>query len=89
MNDPDLMVAYFNTQAEGAFPNGAIVVKRNSQPDDGTPDGTRGNVIGSIDVTHMKKPARFAYCVLWTYAPVPVFIADTNNDGTIRLEMAK
>jgi hypothetical protein len=79
--------AYYTTrQAPGAWPNGATVAKANSQPDDATPDGTHGTIIGSIDV-RKKGPATFAYFLHWATAPgVPVFCADTNNDGSPRLE---
>lgn len=81
------------TQAPGAWPNGTIVQKVNSQPDDGTPNGTLGTVTGSLDVSKSAAkeglPARFAYFVDWRTTPgVPVFCVDTNNDGTPRLELA-
>lgn len=74
-------------QAEGAWPNGSAVVKANSQPDDGTPDGTHGEIIGSMDVHPLGRPARFIYFVKWPDVSVPVLCADTNNDGTPRLEL--
>lgn len=75
------------SEAPGAWRNGTVVAKANSQPDDGTPDGTRGIVLGSIDVRE-KGPATFAYFVEWSNRPgLPVFTADTNNDGTPRLEL--
>lgn len=77
----------FHGQAEGAWPNGTTVAKANSQPDDGTPDGTLGRIIGSIDVSTAPGPARFGYFVAWTTHPrLPVFTVDTNNDGSARLE---
>lgn len=79
-----------DNQAPGAWPNGSTVRKLNSQPTDGTPDGTAGRVYGSIDARAAmpKAPARFCYFVVWANRPgVPVFVADTNNDGTPRLEL--
>lgn len=74
------------SEAPGAWRNGTTVAKVNSQPDDGTPDGTLGKVLGSIDVS-AKGPAKFAYFIEWAIRPgLPVFTADTNNDGTARLE---
>jgi hypothetical protein len=80
---------FTDRQAEGAWPNGATVRKVNSQPGDGTQDGTPGIIVGSIDVSELKKGAAFAYFVRWTTRPgfPPVFCADTNNDGTPRLEL--
>lgn len=76
-------------EAPGAWRNGTPVVKANSQPDDGTFDGTPGVVLGSIDVSNQGKPGRFAYFIEWADKPgLPVFCVDTNNDGTPRLELA-
>lgn len=84
-----VMIAVITSQAKGAWPNDSTVRKVNSQPDDGTPDGTLGVVIGSVDVSEMKLPARFAYCVHWDGALVPIMCVDMNNDGTPRLELRK
>jgi hypothetical protein len=80
---------FVDTQAPGAWPNKATVRKVNSQPDDGTPDGTLGVIVGSIDVRELGKPAAFAYFVCWANRPgiPPIFCADTNRDGTPRLEL--
>lgn len=76
-----------NAQAPGAWPNDTVVYKINSQPNDVTPDGARGVVIGSIDVRDQRKAASFAYFVKWDHTPnVPVAVVDVNNDGTPRLE---
>lgn len=39
---------YVVSQAEGAIPNGEIIIKTNSMEGDATPDGTPGKVIGSL-----------------------------------------
>jgi len=81
---------YTKQQADGAWPNGARVYKVNSQPDDATPDGTGGTILGSVDVRDMKKAATFAYFVIWDDKPgLPIGVADTNNDGSPRLERAQ
>lgn len=76
------------TQADGAWPNGATVFKRNSQSDDRTPNGTCGTIIGSIDVRELQKTAAYGYFIKWPDFPAPMFCMDTNNDGTVRLELA-
>ena len=83
-------VIFTREQAPGAWPNGTVVRKANSQPDDGTPDGTQGIVIGSIAIMEPKVgPSQFAYFLYWKNRPtLPVFCADTNNDGTPRLVKA-
>jgi hypothetical protein len=74
-------------EAEGAWPNGATVRKANSQPDDATPNGALGTILGSADVRSQGKPAAYVYCVVWDDKPgLPVMCSDTNNDGTPRLE---
>lgn len=78
----------YTGQAAGAWLNGATVRKANSQPTDATADGTEGVLMGSIDVRGDKGPASFAYFLIWANRPgVPVFCADTNNDGSPRLEL--
>lgn len=75
-------------EAPGAWPNGTRVLKANSQPTDGTPNGTEGRIVGSVDVSNQGLPARFAYFVIWATRPeLPVLCVDTNNDGTPRLEL--
>lgn len=74
-------------QAPGAWLNGSTVRKINSRPDDGTPDGTPGVVLGSLDVREQGKPAAYAYWIEWANRPgLPVACIDTNDDGTPRLE---
>lgn len=87
MTPDEIAILAVTNHADGAWPNNATVRKVNSQPDDANPDGTLGKIMGSIDVRHLKKAATYAYFVVWpATAPVPVFVADTNNDGTPRLE---
>lgn len=40
--------AFTRAQADGAIPNGTRVVKVNSEPGDGNPDGETGIVLGSF-----------------------------------------
>lgn len=75
-------------QAPGAWPNDATVRKVNSRPGDATPDGTRGLILGSVDMREFKLPARFGYFLEWDNLPgIPVFCADTNDDGSPRLTL--
>jgi hypothetical protein len=79
---------YTTAQADGAWPNGATVSKVNSEPGDGTPDGTCGTIIGSVDARPAGATATYAYFVMWENRPgTPVFIADTTNDGRPRLKL--
>lgn len=80
-----LQVGYLEGEAPGAWPLGSTVRKVNSQPGDGTPDGTLGTILSSFDVSAQVKAATYAYFVFWA-GGVPVFVADTNPDGTPRLE---
>lgn len=75
--------AYTSEQAEGAIPNGTLVAKRASEPGDGTPDGTHGTVLGSIDGMAFdpemcrRLDARFMYWVEWSISPrVAVAVVD-------------
>jgi hypothetical protein len=43
-----IMGALSRNEADGALPNGTAIVKTNSEDGDGTPDGTRGVVLGSL-----------------------------------------
>ncbi len=43
-----MVLALLTGQAPGAIPNGAGVIKQNSESEDGHPDGTRGVVVSSL-----------------------------------------
>lgn len=69
---------YISLEAPGAFPNGTEVIKVNSEPGDGHPDGTEGVVIGSIGPQYMEKFGRdmLAYFVEWNGTPMPIGTVD-------------
>lgn len=48
VDEPGWYGSFTRDQAEGALPNGTSIVKANSQPQDATPDGMRGTILGSI-----------------------------------------
>ncbi len=59
-------------EAPGALPNGTLVEKINTEPDDQHPDGALAHVIGSAG----SKEHGFVYCVAWEDFPgLPVWIA--------------
>jgi len=70
---------YSSAEAEGAMPNGTLVEKQNSEPEDGHPDGERGKIVGSMGP--LEEPVlgcRYGYFVMWEENPeVPVFIMET------------
>lgn len=85
-----LGVMFVTTEAGGAWPNGSTVAKVNSQPDNATENGALATILGSIDVRDQGGPARFAYFLEWASRPgLPIFVVDTNNDGTPRLKLAE
>lgn len=49
-------------QADGAIPNGTLVIKTNSQPNDTTPDGVEGKILGSM----FHASVGYFYFVEWT-----------------------
>jgi hypothetical protein len=62
--------AFTRETAPGAIKSGTRVVKQNSEPGDGHPDGTPGVVLGSMPVDEPSKPnIRILYFVEW--APKP------------------
>jgi hypothetical protein len=76
------------SQAPGSWAIGATVRKVNGRPNDRHPDGTLGRICGSLDVREARKAAAYLYCVIWPDDPdKPVFVADTHDDGTPRLEL--
>ena len=46
--EPGWAGAFTRDTADGALPNGSLVVKTNSEQGDGEPDGTPGVVLGSV-----------------------------------------
>lgn len=66
-------------QAEGAMPNGTQVEKQNSEAQDGHPDGSLGEIVGSMGP--LDEPVlgcRYGYFVMWDATPeLPVFVMET------------
>jgi hypothetical protein len=58
--------AYTRNQTEGAYPNGTRIKKVLSEPEDATPNGTLGTVLGSI--TAPEDGEKF-YFVTWDDKP--------------------
>lgn len=79
-DDPsdELCGVYITLESPGALPNGTEVVKVNSEPGDGHPDGTEGIVVGSIGPAYMEKFGRdmLAYFVEWHGTPMPIGTVD-------------
>ena len=80
---PGYTGAFTRSEAEDAIPNGTTIVKSWSEPGDGTPNGTLGTVLGSIDGALYapelvaKFGARFMYFIEWSTAPkVAVGVTD-------------
>lgn len=73
-------------QAPGAIPNGARVVKRNSEPGDSQPDGALGRVLGSLKVPAeiaVRWGTAYLYFVEWDALPgVAVGVISTKIDQT-------
>jgi hypothetical protein len=65
--EPGWYGAFTRAQAPGAWPNGATVEKILSEPRDPTPDGARGQVLGSLDPESMA--GVILYFVEWTAQP--------------------
>lgn len=67
--------AFTRDQAEGAIPNGTVIVKCASEDEDGNPNGALGVVLGSIDGMLFDREmckrfdARFMYWVEWQMRP--------------------
>ncbi len=70
---------YSSAEAEGAMPNGTFVVKQNSEPGDGHPDGEVGKIVGSMGP--LDEPVlgcRYGYFVIWEgNQEVPVWTMET------------
>lgn len=78
-NDPNEYVAlYMTKQSPGALLNGTIIEKVNSEPGDGHPDGTVGEIVGSMDEAFIPALGRRmrAYFVKWGDFMAPVGTAD-------------
>lgn len=78
-DDPDENLAIYSTEeAKGAMPNGTRIIKTNSEPGDGHPDGTPGVIVGSMGPAFVEKVGREAYLyfIKWRDFPVPVGTAD-------------
>jgi hypothetical protein len=56
--------AFTRNQVEGALRNGTRIVKRNSEPDDATPDGTPGIILGSLTYDGI-----ICYFIEWAHLP--------------------
>jgi len=80
-----MKVAYTRNQAPGAIPNGAVVEKVNSEPEDTHLDGVRATVVGSWGPTGVqvllkegnlhRLPDQYFYFVEWEDRPgLPVGI---------------
>jgi hypothetical protein len=70
---PQPMIGFYvEGEADGAIRNGSRVVKCDSEPGDGHPDGTVGSVISSLAVpNHMRHEygADYFYWVEWESDP--------------------
>lgn len=60
--------AFTRDTAEGALPNGSLVVKTHSHESDSLPDGTPGVVLGSIIHPDLAN-GRLCYFVEWAPRP--------------------
>jgi hypothetical protein len=71
IGEPGWQGAFTRDQAEGALPNGATIVKDNSESNDATPNGTRGIILGSFAVPDpvMAAAVPFFYFVEWSNRP--------------------
>lgn len=67
-NEPGWMGAFIRDRAENGLPNGTRVIKTNSKPDDGHPDGTPGVVLGSFSHPEIMDNMVF-YFIEWAPRP--------------------
>lgn len=65
-HEPGWFGAFTRAQAPGAMPNGSPIVKAKGEAGDGTPEGTPGVVLGSLN--HPDVDALF-YFVEWANRP--------------------
>jgi predicted nucleotidyltransferase len=75
-------VIFSSAQAEGAWNNGTLVEKQNSEAEDGHPNGAKGKIVGSMGP--LDEPSRtalnckYGYFIIWDKSPgVPVFTMET------------
>lgn len=70
-SEPGWLGAFSRAQALGALRNGSRVVKTKGEPNDGTPDGTPGIILGSGEITHQELPggSGLMYWVEWANRP--------------------
>ena len=69
-NEPGWTGAFTRARADGALGNGTRIIKRASEPKDGTPDGTPGTVLGSLDASQFPGRATpFVYFIEWDTTP--------------------
>jgi len=70
----DDLVQYSIYQAKGAFLNGSLVEKTNSNPDDTFKDGKKGTVLGSVGPVDLEH--KYGYFILFENDDFPRFIAE-------------
>jgi hypothetical protein len=72
--------AIIGNQAPGAIPTGRTVRKINSEPEDRTPEGHTGIILGSFGhgkpVVIGDKVATYGYLIMWEGDDTPVFTTD-------------
>lgn len=75
VNEPDWTGDFTRDQADGAIPNGTPIQKINSEDKDAHPNGSRGVVLGSVDLRGLGPtpagcmPTDFVYWVEWQEKP--------------------
>lgn len=67
-HEPGWTGAFTRHQADGAIPNGAVIVKCNSEKNDGTLDGTPGIVLGSFNHPEVMN-GMLCYFIEWADSP--------------------
>lgn len=71
------MLAFFTSdEAPGAIPNGTLVEKINSDPEDAHGDGSKAKVAGSLCISDIPDfEEKYGYFVRWDDLPeAPVFV---------------
>lgn len=66
--EPGWTWGFSRNEVLGAWKNGTRIVKTNSEPGDGHPDGTPGTILGSIASAAVQDGA-ICYFVEWDSAP--------------------
>lgn len=77
----DVLGAYVSGEAEGAYPNGIRILKVASEEGDGTPIGTGGFILSSLNARGIEfedapREVSYFYFVKWDDFPHPVGIQD-------------